>query len=679
MPTVSRVCLISLALVSTAFAQRPRDTQPPTAASFLVRKLDESRPGARALRRSTRFLGGLKGQKGVQVAFVIDGTESMGAELEALKRNITAIAENLSDQVEDRDFKASMAIVVYRDDKAPSGRVKRVVPEFTTDTFEISRKLDEVRVETGAPYFDEAVDDGIHEALTQLNWSSRDDMTRWIILCGDAPPYPESTKHRHHSLAELIATAQQKRVTIYGLCVNSSVDPRQQPDLAATSSSLRPECSAFFTRLAEGTGGHVRNLWDQEALLAELKQKPMAVAMTPISEQEIAEARARQQVPPVIAVLPPAFEGKPQFEKGTEGAVTGTAAQRYFANQGFVVRGPAGLEADYQAAAATATNSAGTVRELARLISADFVLSGVMTTDATKAQTQLTVTLYGRKANKDLGSEAVQWSTQEPAAAPDLIVTALGALLERVGRDEPQIRAASSSSAGKGTADFLSRDLRARRAILSGMYALEKSLSTAAGPDSSREEAAAATSLLRSALTDLGTAANYDADNPVIEVLQAQVCYNLVAAGELADDTHRHFLHLQKAYDLRTQPGFEATSWPTEIEAYYALLVEKDISRAIQGFETIANTQGRQGSMNALRARWMLAGLYFGDWDSRIFAPSIVDPEKARTHVLAILAQWPQTSEAEFYRQCLRQSGSSNGETMVPLTASLSAASRPAP
>jgi hypothetical protein len=242
--------------------------------------------------------------------------------------------------------------------------------------------------------------------------------------------------------------------------------------------------------------------------------------------------------------------------------------------------------------------------------------------------------------------------------------------MEKVRQIETLVLPAKRSGGNDVDREFLSRDLRARRSILSGLYSLEKSLSAPAGKDSK----SSVLSLLRSALTEFNAASQYDVDNPVVELLLAHTYYNLLALGEAMDVSHRHFLHLQRAYELRSKSDFEATSWPAEIEGYYALLVEKDIVRAVRVFEDVAAKPGRETEMAALRAHWMLAGLYLGDWDSRVFAPGIVNPEMARGHVLAILAQWPQLAEAEFYRQCLKQNQSASGEVIVPLTASIAPA-----
>jgi hypothetical protein len=199
--------------------------------------------------------------------------------------------------------------------------------------------------------------------------------------------------------------------------VNSSNSGQQQADLAAAANALRPECSAFFTRLAEGTGGQVRNLWDQEALLAELKQKPITVPMSPITDDDISVARKKAAAAPVIAVLPPTVFGRPQFESGTEGAICATVAQRHLSNLGFTVRGPASIESEYEAAVTSGANP--TIVQLANQISADFVLSGSVTTDNANTETQLTLNLYGRKSNKDLGIEVAKWTAKESLSVPD--------------------------------------------------------------------------------------------------------------------------------------------------------------------------------------------------------------------------------------------------------------------
>jgi hypothetical protein len=656
-------------------AQGPRsgrEEPAATAADFLVRNLEETRPGTRSLRRSSPFLGAVKGQTGVQLAFVLDGTESMGTELEALKREIGAIVENLKGQVDGAPFTVAVAVVVYRDSKAPSGPVSLVVSKFTEDVAEISQKLDEVRLETGAPYFDELADAGIHAALTQLPWSDNSDVSRWLLLCGDAPPYPEGAESRKFPLADLIKTATEKRVRVYGLSVKSGSDLPIAEEIKTTSDALRPECAAFMARLAEATGGKARNLWDRDAVLAELRQKPITVAMETISDEEIAKARKGLHVAASIAVLPPAVDGKPQFAAASEAALAATVSQRTLASLGLAVRGPASLEVAYQAAAKSAPGPDEAALRLAEQLGVDYVLSGALKTEANPSVTKITLALIRRGSKDPVATRTFSWSEKNSSSAPEQVADAVQKLLADAAKPGTPDAEKLSVSAKKPLPlkdDVLARDTRARRAILSALYALEKSLAAGtpvSAGDPSADQATAG-SLLKTAQAELESATAYEADNPVVELLLSQVFYNLSQLGGTGDEAHQQHLHLQRAYDLRSRPEFEKSSWKNEIEACHALLIEKDASKAVAAFNALANETGRETSLSSLRARWMLAGIYFGDWGTRVFAPKLVDPQKAREQVLAILVRWPQLPEADYYRRCLQAARGS--ETRIPLVA----------
>lgn len=658
---------------SSALAQSfraEREEVPSTAARFLVTKLAETRPGVKSLRRTSSFLGTLKGQSGVQLAFVLDGTESMGTELDSLKREIGPIVENLKDQVEGAPFSVSIAIVVYRDTKAPSGTVSMVLPNFSEDLIEIANKIDEIRVETGAPYFDERVDEGIQAALTKLPWSDKPDVSRWLILCGDAPPYPESTEHRRHSLQDLIKLAKDKKVAVYGLSVNSGTTSAIADKIKATSTDLRPEFSQFMTRLADATGGKTRNLWDREALLSEIKQKPITIPMESISDAEIAAARKNLDVPASIAVLPPALNGMPQFAAGSEAALAATAAQHALANLGFAVRGPATLEALYQAASSSGVEQDKAIQRLVEKLGVEYVFSGAIQPDAA-GDGKFTFALSRWDANSRTPIQLASWSEKSPSAAPEQVGTVIKKLLELGAKlGKPGLEKLSTVLAKAPKEEYLARDTRARRAMLSAMYAIEKSLAAetprSAGSAASGQVDAA--TLLKTAQSELQAAAALETDNPVVELLLSLVYYNLSQMDDSGDEYHQQFVHLQRAYDLRDKPEFENSVFRREIEAYHALLIDKDIPKAVTAFTAIASDKARESSNSALRARWMLAGMYFGDWGSRVYSPEIVDLKKAREQVVTILARWPQLPEADFYRRCLQ--GSRNGEAQIPLVAS---------
>ena len=102
----------------------------------------------------------------------------------------------------------------------------------------------------------------------------------------------------------------------------------------------------------------------------------------------------------------------------------------------------------------------------------------------------------------------------------------------------------------------------------------------------------------------------------------------------------------------------------TEIEADFALLVQRNVGQAIQKYQELAGTDPKSDTNihSALRAHWMLAGIYSGDWG---VAEKFVDKEQARQHLIQILAFWWDSPEANFIKNSLRWSAEEQ-KTMFP-------------
>jgi hypothetical protein len=106
---------------------------------------------------------------------------------------------------------------------------------------------------------------------------------------------------------------------------------------------------------------------------------------------------------------------------------------------------------------------------------------------------------------------------------------------------------------------------------------------------------------------------------------------------------------LKRAYRYRsslTQLDLQA-----EIEADHALLIDKDYKRAIAIYEKLTVARQKGPLHVGLRAHWMLAGIYSGDWNVPAEA---IDAPAARRHLVNILAFWESSPEAEFIKQSLR-------------------------
>jgi hypothetical protein len=126
----------------------------------------------------------------LQVALVVDGTDSMSESLVGIEQAILRMAEDL------RRYKGpnvSFQFVVYRDVGAPSGEVEFPLNTrdfaFSSDDALLRAAVGKLRPETGEPYFPELIDLGIHEALTRLPWSDDPQTERWLMVFADAPPY----------------------------------------------------------------------------------------------------------------------------------------------------------------------------------------------------------------------------------------------------------------------------------------------------------------------------------------------------------------------------------------------------------------------------------------------------------------------------------------------------------
>ena len=92
----------------------------------------------------------------LEIAFVVDGTESMGGQLDSVRSAIRAM---LGDLELYKQNNIRYQLVVYRDAGAPSGEVALPLQSegnaFVADREAIAQAFDQLQAETGAPYFPE--------------------------------------------------------------------------------------------------------------------------------------------------------------------------------------------------------------------------------------------------------------------------------------------------------------------------------------------------------------------------------------------------------------------------------------------------------------------------------------------------------------------------------------------
>lgn len=118
----------------------------------------------------------------LDVLFLIDATGSMADEIEQLKANMVSVAEQV-DALDPRPD-VRFAMTVYRDQGDVF--VTRTF-DFTTDVDAFTAALREV-VAAGGGDYPEALDQALHDALTQPAWRDGDAI-RLVFLVADAPPH----------------------------------------------------------------------------------------------------------------------------------------------------------------------------------------------------------------------------------------------------------------------------------------------------------------------------------------------------------------------------------------------------------------------------------------------------------------------------------------------------------
>ena len=192
-----------------------------------------------------------QGDQELEVAIVVDGTDSMATELAGVRQNVNQMLDDLR-RVRNNEVRA--AIVVYRDAGSPTDEVEIPLGNFTSDKATIAKAVESLQPASGAPYFHELPDLGLQHAMEKLPWSDDDQVTKWILLFGDAPPYSETIDNsqvpearRRVATANLIATARRKNIRINCVLCTSSDNVSEPYDKAID------ETRTFMNALAGGT------------------------------------------------------------------------------------------------------------------------------------------------------------------------------------------------------------------------------------------------------------------------------------------------------------------------------------------------------------------------------------------------------------------------------------------
>ena len=182
-------------------------------------------------------------------------------------------------------------------------------------------------------------------------------------------------------------------------------------------------------------------------------------------------------------------------------------------------------------------------------------------------------------------------------------------------RDDPKLQAEIVT--------LLSPNARARRHLLTAFDLLEQSLAYDVANEQSQV-------LLDQAEQQLAQALELDGRNATAHLLLANCCFNqaeFYASGnkmaEAEKKVQQYRQALERAYQNRGDVKVQSVG--LEIQADYNLLYRKDYAQAVTFYEQLANAADTAGLQSVLRAHWMLAGIYSGDWGA---TEQIADADK---------------------------------------------------
>ncbi len=636
-----------------------------------------------AILQRTSLLDQVTRSRSLEIALLIDGTESMTDELAGVRQRLDSMIDDLQRILPDR---VTVQIVIYRDVAAPSGVVEFAMPasgkSFTSDRKQIAGGLERLVAESGAPYFFEPVDVGLYRTITELPWSTNEDAARWILMVGDAPPFddgfsePENHAERKYSDQQLLQLAQQKGITVHSVLCRS----RDSDQEAYTKVLHRTQ--GFFSSISEGTGGttiDLSNAVDQQNIREAAKRAAVKYKMIePISEADVENvlalaaksadpSKAIPSRPVRIAVLPFMPQQKSTIEKGNDPFDGAKNPTIYLVNRIVSTLDSIGAEAIHEREIVVAFREArkelkqndSLAIRIGELVNSDYVLcSSQSSIDNGRIQYDYAMLStdkgeYVVKQRSKSGDASKGVSAASAFIVSDIAEATLASplgkvasandlrkLMSKAAPPSPKLRQVSQSE----SKEIEEAIIRAHIA-LEGVVDLELLQSGDADDKTIRESLAAAEKELEIALAN-------EPDNPTANLVRANIRMSEILLNPNGKDVIRK--HEQATQYLEKAKRGASRLSPTEsaeLEADLAVLNGED-EKAIASYLEMEKLQGSLAA--SLRARWMLMGLYSGDWGVSERSPSLVNASDARAAAIRILAFHPTSKHANRLRKTLR-------------------------
>ncbi len=617
----------------------------------------------------------------LEIAFVVDGTESMGDSIDGMR---DAIKKMIADLQRYKGINVKFQLVVFRDSGLNSNNEVRLPLSVSDNSFVdpdvLEKALADVKAESGAPFFPELIDLGIHTALTKLNWTAGDDTTRWLMVFGDAPPYEsgfnddETKAHRRIATDQLVSLANRT-----GIAINCVLCPSRERERAAYETVL-DQTRRFMSTLSTETGGLMVDLSYEDIRKAiegtlpshEVSYQEIKEITASDVEEAMRQAQQNRERRTRIAVLPHLPIEQMSFDAGLEEVRVATELrQKLRTVEGMDVKNPLVVKRLFAALAGRGLSDQQLRQTLANGLNVDYIIWGeVQRPDGTGDKLQVVSAIYSRTTGESVVSSTAQSNLSvKPAdnVTGDLAMKLITKAVSNSG-DARLANAFRSIAAQEQKAQTLLRPVStlpaSRDLILSGFESLEQTLAYPLGSPEGDDLLAKAANALQRAVDPT----DGDVRNPLAQLLLANCYFNQARSLESKGQSDLE-KEKTKAYAaaLDVANSIRRTAYPllqTEIEADYALFIKKDIPAAVELYRRLAGVdqQAETNIHSALCAHWVLAGIYSGDWG---VGAEAVDAEKARYHLIQILANWNDSPEAVFIRRNLRWD-EEQGKTKYP-------------
>lgn len=591
-------------------------------------------------------------EQNLEIALVIDGTDSMSDEIEGVKQSIHLMIEDLR---RGRNGKVSVAVIVYRDSGSPSGAVEVLQDRFTDDVDSIKQSLQRLTPASGAPFFHELPDVGIHAALDQLPWSTDGRTTQWVFLFGDAPPYAESfasaevpSARRAYATDLLIALATRRQIQIHCvLCTSSS-------DLDAIYRQALPETRQFMNALSSGTGGlmldlsypDIRDAITQAGLQPRFQYQQIdPITQDDIVEAKIAETGSNGEADPTtaevrIAILPHMPIREVSFDARNPAVQVATGLRHKLESLPRVrVASPYDVKRQMDRLKAGGLTESVLIRELAARLGVDYLVWGSLDQTGTPIVSNVFASRSGELVAK----------VSHAGEVTQLASVILNSPMDdkRFGSLKNSQRLLPVESVAEQLQKPLAKDDATTRELLTALESLQQVIGLLADDPQSQP-------LLETARAAAAAALVSEPDNGLAYWLLANVHFNrstraLAAGNSEAAKAAMAEMKRELSRAFRFVKTIDSLSLANEIMSDHCFLVDRNLPLAIKRYEALSANPSVCPSVRR-RAHWALTGIYCGDWGVE---QKFVDPKAARKHAIAIMANWEMSPEANLLRKWL--------------------------